>query len=197
MLKPHLVYEKKNWQVGKIVCGLDEVGRGCVAGPVVAAAVVFAEGHNPHKDIRDSKTLSAKKREELFEYILVEAFDYGIGLVPASVVDSIGINDSCKKAMHLAVKMLKIKPDCLLIDAISLQSKIPQISLIKGDTICYSISAASIVAKVFRDRIVAGLDNRYPEYGFSSHKGYGTAKHFEAIKKYGYTNEHRQTFLKK
>jgi ribonuclease HII len=197
MISPHLDYEKEVWATQGLVCGIDEVGRGSIAGPVVAAAVVFAPEHVPHEKIRDSKTLTPKKREELFEFIVTEAKDYGIGLVAASEIDEIGIVPATKKAMQMAVEMLTGAPDYMLIDAVVLtEAEIPQRSIIKGDTICYSIAAASILAKVFRDHVVMGFDNVFPDYGFSGHKGYGAPIHYAAIEKHGLTPEHRRTFLR-
>ena len=198
MLTPHLENEKKIWLNGGLVCGIDEVGRGCIAGPVVAGAVIFPSGHKPHSKIRDSKTLSPKQRCELFDFITGEAEDFGLGLVSAIEIDEIGIVAATQKAMIRSIKMLKKSPDLLLIDATQLKEiKISQKSIIKGDSISYSIAASSIIAKDFRDQIISGLDNIYKDYGFSSHKGYGTALHYEAIKKNGLTPEHRKTFLKK
>ncbi|MFA5260545.1 MAG: ribonuclease HII [Candidatus Omnitrophota bacterium] len=198
MTSPHLNFEKEVWAVKGLACGIDEVGRGCIAGPVVAAAVVFDPEHSPHEKIKDSKMLTPKKREELYDFILEEAQDYGIGLVPASVIDEIGIVPATKKAMQYAIEMLGSDPSSLLIDAVVLSEvDIPQKSIIKGDTVCYSIAAASIIAKVFRDHVVIGFDNIYPEYGFSGHKGYGASTHYAAIEKHGLTPEHRRTFLRK
>jgi ribonuclease HII len=194
--KPNLEFEKEIWASQGLACGLDEVGRGCIAGPVVAAAVVFEENHQPHDKVRDSKTLSPKQRQELFDFILTGARDYGIGLVSAAEVDEVGIVPATKKAMGLALEMLRVRPDCLLIDAVVLNEiEIKQKSIIKGDSICYSIAAASIIAKVFRDQVVSGFDNIYPKYGFSGHKGYGAKTHYEAIARYGLTPEHRKTFI--
>jgi len=198
MITPHLEFEQEVWTSGGLACGIDEVGRGCIAGPVVAAAVIFDSKHVPHEKIKDSKMLTPKKREELYDFILEEALDYGIGLVPASDIDEIGIVPATKKAMRYAIEMLGTVPSNLLIDAVVLSEiKIPQKSIIKGDTVCYSIAAASIIAKVFRDHVVIGFDNIYPEYGFSGHKGYGAASHYAAIEKCGLTPEHRKTFLRR
>jgi ribonuclease HII len=198
MQTPHLEFEQEIWNTGGMACGIDEVGRGCLAGPVVAGAVVFSPGHKPHPKIRDSKTLSQKQREELFDFIVIEAKDYGVGLVTAGEIDEIGIVPATKKAMALAIEMLGSDPSNLLIDAVILDGvDIPQKSIIKGDSICYSISAASILAKVFRDRVLIGFDNAYPGYGFSGHKGYGAPAHYSAIKEFGLTTEHRRTFLKR
>ncbi|MBW6431896.1 ribonuclease HII, partial [Patescibacteria group bacterium] len=147
--------------------------------------------------VRDSKKLSSKKREEIFEEILDLALDFGVGLISAPEIDEIGIVPATKKAMIQAIENLSYQPDILLIDAMVLDEiEIEQKSIIRGDESCYSISCASIVAKVFRDRIVSGFDNIYPDYLFSSHKGYGTKDHYEAIKTHGLTLEHRRSFLK-
>lgn len=197
MILPNLNFEKEVWAAKGLACGIDEVGRGCIAGPVVAAAVVFGPDHSPHEKIKDSKMLTPKKREELYDFILEEAQDYGIGLVPASEIDEIGIVPATKKAMQYAIEMLGSDPSNLLIDAVVLDEiDIPQKSIIKGDTVCYSIAAASILAKVFRDRVVMGFDNVYPEYGFGGHKGYGAPAHYAAIKENGFTPEHRRTFCR-
>lgn len=197
MKQPHTKFEQEAWSKGLVVCGIDEVGRGCIAGPVVAAAVSFPEAHKIHEKIRDSKKVTSKMRAELFDFILEECDDFGVGLVSADSIDEIGISPATKKAMALAIEGLTIKPDQILIDAVVLDEvAISQKSIIKGDENIYSIAAASIVAKVFRDAVVSGLDNIYPDYGFSSHKGYGTKVHYEAIKKSGLTTEHRKTFLK-
>lgn len=197
MILPNLDYEKEAWLRDKFVSGIDEVGRGCLAGPVVAATVILPKQHKPIIGVRDSKKLSSKKREEIYEQILDLALDFGVGLIPASEIDEIGIVSATKKAMFQAIENLSYRPDILLIDAMVLDEvEIEQKSIIRGDESCYSISCASIVAKVFRDRVVSGLDNVHPNYQFSSHKGYGTKLHYEAIQAYGLTSEHRRTFLK-
>lgn len=198
MKVPHLKFEQEAWRINSITCGVDEVGRGCLAGPVVAAAVVFPKEHIPIKNVRDSKKLTPKMRAEIYDLILNDASDFGIGLVTATEIDEIGIAPATKKAMKLAIDSLSRIPDVVLIDALYLDDiTITQKSIIKGDESVYSISAASIIAKVYRDAVVSGFDNIYPEYGFSSHKGYGTKKHYNAITCYGITDEHRKTFLKK
>lgn len=195
MVTPHLEFEQEVWSRTGLACGIDEVGRGCIAGPVVAAAVVFDPSHQPHAKVRDSKTMTPKMRAEMFEFIIAEAKDFGVGLVPAHEIDEIGIVPATKKAMRLAIEMLGSDPSVLLIDAVILDEvAIPQKSIIKGDAVCYSISAASILAKVFRDQVVSGFDNIYPEYGFSGHKGYGAPAHYAAISEYGLTPEHRKSF---
>ncbi len=197
MERPHFEFEKKVWGKGGFACGIDEVGRGSLAGPVVAAAVVFSPGHEPHPKVRDSKKMTPKMRAEMFDFIITEATDYGIGLVSAAEIDEIGIVPATKKAMTLAIEMLQNRPDVLLIDAVALSNvDIPQKSIIRGDSTSYSIAAASIVAKVFRDQVVSGLDNVYDGYNFSGHKGYGAPAHYTAIREFGFTPEHRRTFCK-
>lgn len=192
---PDLSFEEEIWAEGRILCGVDEVGRGCLAGPVVAAAVVMPKGHKPIDGICDSKKLTRKKREELFDIILDNVADFGVGLVPAIEIDNVGIASATKRAMAEAVKLLTIQPDTLLVDAYEIDEMvIDQKPIAKGDEVCYSIACASIVAKVFRDSVVAGLHHDFPKYGFPNHKGYGTKKHREAIKKHGTTREHRRTF---
>lgn len=196
MINPGTENEIEIWARGGLACGIDEVGRGCVAGPVVAAAVIMPKGHKPIASVRDSKKLTAKKREELFEEILSSCADFGVGLLSASLVDEIGIVAAVKGAMTEAFTNLVLTPDLLLIDAMEIEEiPITQRAIIKGDEKVYSIACASIVAKVYRDRVVMGLDNVHPKHEFSSHKGYGTKKHFENIRKHGMTDEHRKTFL--
>lgn len=169
-----------------------------MAGPVVAAAVIFPKNHQPHQKIRDSKKMTPKNREETFDYILENAVDFGIGLIDAKTIDEIGIGAATEAAMVLAVEMLNKKVSLALIDGREINGlAVKQKAIIKGDAYVYSISAASIVAKVFRDKVVSGLDNVYQNYAFAEHKGYGTKKHFAAITQHGLTPEHRRTFLKK
>lgn len=197
MVYPNTDYEIEIWSKGGLACGIDEVGRGCVAGPVVAASVIMPKGHKPIDDIRDSKKLSQKKREALFEEILSSCADFGIGLIPAQDIDNHGIVPATKNAMLESFNQLSLAPDLILIDAMEVEEiPIQQESITKGDMKVYSISCASIVAKVFRDRVVIGLENDYKEHQFSSHKGYGTKAHFDTIKKHGLTPEHRKSFLK-
>lgn len=194
---PDLEYEKEAWLIDSLICGVDEVGRGCLAGPVVAAAVVLPKNHKPITGIRDSKKISVKKRELLFDEILKASCDFGIGLVSAKEVDDIGIVQATKKAMTESINSLLSLPEIAIIDAVILENiNLEQKNITKGDEKCYSVACASIIAKVFRDRTVSGLDNIFPNHGFSSHKGYGTKAHYEAIKNYGLTPEHRRSFLK-
>lgn len=182
----------------KYIAGIDEAGRGPLAGPVVVGIAImkpdsFIEGVN------DSKKLSEKKREQLYEQIISEAIDWTVGIVDQKEIDEINILNATKKALHMAISNLKVKPDRILVDALEHIDTygIPYTSIVKGDAKIYSISVASIIAKVTRDRIMQKYDEIYPEYGFSGHKGYGTAKHVQAIKEYGPCSLHRKTFIKK
>ena len=178
----------------KLIAGVDEVGRGPLAGPVVCAAVILKEDYENDK-INDSKKLTEKKREALYDVIMGEALSVGIGISSEDVIDEINILQATKKAMTEAIKNLDIKPEHVLIDAVKLEDlDIPQTSIIKGDAKSISIAAASIIAKVTRDRMMIELDKKHPEYDFKNNKGYGTKKHIEAIRKYGIIKEHRKTF---
>lgn len=186
-------YEKQFWQKGELVAGVDEVGRGPLAGPVVTAAVII--DHNfDLLEVNDSKKLSPEKRLQLYPKILSEAVSIGIGVKSAAVIDQINIYEADRQAMAQAVKALDVKPDALLVDAMNVPIDIPQIELIKGDAKSNSIAAASIVAKVFRDKLMDDYDKIYPQYGFPRNAGYGTKEHIEALKKYGPTPIHRKTF---
>lgn len=178
------------------VAGIDEAGRGPLAGPVVAACVMLPE-YCIIEGVNDSKKLSPAKREKLYDIILDRAVSYGIGIVDEKRIDEINILNATKLAMKMAVEQMDIKPDMLLIDAVRLDDlDIPQNSIVKGDELSISIAAASIIAKVSRDRMISEADSQYPEYGFSRHKGYGTAEHINAIKKYGICPIHRISFTK-
>lgn len=186
-------YEKQFWQKGELVAGVDEVGRGPLAGPVVTAAVII--DHNfDLLEVNDSKKLSPEKRLQLYPKILSEAVSVGIGVKSAAVIDQINIYEADRQAMAQAVKALDVKPDALLVDAMNVPIDIPQIELIKGDAKSNSIAAASIVAKVFRDKLMDDYDKIYPQYGFPNNAGYGTKEHIAALKKYGPTAIHRKTF---
>ncbi len=191
-------YERElNKQGFEKIAGMDEVGRGPLAGPVVAACVVlpndfFALG------IDDSKKLSEKKREELYEIIINNCISYSIGIVNADIIDKINILEATKMAMKEAFTKMPIKPDYLLLDAMELpELGIKQEGIVKGDAKCLSIAAASIVAKVTRDRMMAECDVKYPGYGFAKNKGYGTAMHYKGIDENGIAPIHRRSFLKK
>lgn len=168
-----------------LIVGIDEAGRGPLAGPVVASAVIFPRAYI-NKDINDSKQLSEKKREELFEIIKKDALAIGVGIVDAETIDKINIYEATKVAMKEAVKNLNHKFDLILTDAMPLKNMgVPVIDIIKGDAKALPIAAASIIAKVTRDHILNDLAKKYPEYGFEKHKGYGTKLHMDALKKYG------------
>ena len=172
----------------KLIVGVDEAGRGPLAGPVVAAACLFTRAYK-NKEINDSKQLSEKKREELFDIICRDALAYGIGIVSAEEIDKINIYEATKKAMKEAINNLKHEYDLILTDAMPLKGfDVEVIPIIKGDAKALPIAAASIIAKVTRDRMMRELGEKYPEYGFEVHKGYGTKKHMEALKKYGPIN---------
>ncbi|UAK17115.1 ribonuclease HII [Sporolactobacillus terrae] len=175
------------------VAGIDEAGRGPLAGPVVAACVVL-KPETVIPGINDSKQLTAAKRDFLYDQIRESAAFYGIGIASAQEIDAINIYQAAKKAMVRAVKQMDRQPDHLLIDAMELPLDIPQTSLIKGDARSNSIAAASILAKVTRDRLMCDLDSVYPGYDFASHKGYGTKAHLKAIERLGTCPEHRMTF---
>lgn len=189
------VYERKYEKQGN-VCGVDEAGRGPLAGPVVAGAVILP------KDckilyINDSKKLSEKKREELYDIIMEQAVATGIGMVSPARIDEINILQATYEAMREAIQNLSVMPDILLNDAVTIPGvSIPQAPIIKGDAKSISIGAASIIAKVTRDRLMREYDKELPEYGFASNKGYGSAEHMQAIREYGPSPIHRQTFIR-
>lgn len=175
------------------IAGIDEVGRGPLVGPVVTAAVILPKDFYDER-INDSKKLTEKKRELLYDVIMENAISVGIGMSSSSVIDEINILNATKKAMIEAINNLSVKPEHLLIDAVKLDIDIPQTSIIKGDAKSESIAAASIIAKVTRDRMMVELDEKYPMYDFKHNKGYGTIKHIEALYKYGPMSEHRKSF---
>ena len=179
------------------ICGIDEAGRGPLAGPVVAGAVILP------KDCRilyinDSKKLSEKRRNELFDIIKEEAVTYGIGIIDAARIDEINILQATYEAMRSAINNLNPLPDILLNDAVTIPKvDIKQVPIIKGDAKSISIAAASVLAKVTRDRIMEEYDKKYPEYGFAKHKGYGTKQHIQALEQFGASPIHRRTFITK
>lgn len=178
------------------IAGIDEAGRGPLAGPVIAAAVIL-DRKKVIFGIKDSKKLSEKKREYLYTEIINNALSVGVGIVDESTIDSINIRNATHLAMKKAIESLSLKPDYLLIDAETLSGvDIPQSSIIKGDSLSISIAAASIIAKVERDKLISSYENIYPGYGFAKHKGYGTKQHFESIRKYGLLPIHRKSFTK-
>ena len=177
----------------KLIGGVDEVGRGPLVGPVVAACCILPEKF--HLDgLTDSKKLSEKKREYFFEEIKKQAISYGIGIVSCERIDEINIYEATKEAMIMAINNCKIKPDYVLTDAMKLDIDIPITPIIKGDLKSISISAASVLAKVTRDRMMFELDKEYPMYDFKNNVGYPTKKHLEAIEKYGIINKHRKSY---
>lgn len=190
-----LQYEKQYAQY-HYICGIDEVGRGPLAGPVVAGAVILPKNCDILY-LNDSKQLSEKKREELYEVIMEQAEAVGLGFVSPERIDEINILQATYEAMRQAIGNLKVQPDLLLNDAVTIpQVSVRQVPIIKGDAKSASIAAASIVAKVTRDRLMVEYDTLFPEYGFASNKGYGAAVHIEALKKHGPTPIHRRSFIK-
>ena len=181
----------------KNICGIDEAGRGPLAGPVVVAGVIMPED-SMIEGVNDSKKVSEKKREKLYDKILEEAISYSVAVIGQDVIDEINILNATKMGLTKVVEEQEVKPDLIIVDALNhIDTKgIPYDSIIKGDAKCYSISAASIIAKVTRDRIMRQWDEIYPQYGFSKHKGYGTKMHIEAIKEYGLCPIHRKSFTK-
>lgn len=179
------------------ICGIDEAGRGPLAGPVVVAAVIMPK-NSMIEGVNDSKKVSEKKREVLYEQIINEALAYGVGIIDQKEIDELNILNATKKGLTTSIKELKVKPERILVDALTGIDTlgIPYTSIIKGDAKSYSIAAASIIAKVTRDRIMREWDELYPQYGFEKHKGYGTKMHIEAIKEYGICPIHRKTFVK-
>lgn len=191
-----LSYEREYWTDHSYIAGIDEVGRGCLFGDVVAAAVILPEGL-VLDGINDSKKLSAKKRDALYDLIMENALAVGVGQVDAETIDRINIKQAARLAMKIALEQLSITPQFLLVDAEKVDSPIPQLAIIKGDANSQSIAAASIVAKVTRDRLCEGAWNdAYPEYGIAIHKGYATKLHREQLGILGPTPLHRRSFLK-
>ena len=177
------------------IAGVDEVGRGCLAGAVVAVACILDLSKPLPAGLNDSKKLSAKKREQIAEELRSNALAYSIGQIEAEEIDRINILEATKKAMRLAIENLEPQADFLLIDALQLKDvSLPQKAIIKGDATSASIAAASIIAKVYRDNLMAEFDKIYPVYGFARHAGYGTKVHFEAIKTHGACPLHRKSF---
>lgn len=189
-----MIYERKYEHLGYL-CGIDEVGRGPLAGPVVACAVILPKDHKILY-LNDSKKLTAKKREELYDVICKEAVSIGIGMASPARIDEINILQATYEAMRQSIGKLSVRPQLLLNDAVTIPAvEIPQVPIIKGDAKSASIAAASIVAKVTRDRLMVEYDKAMPAYGFASNKGYGSAEHIEALKKYGPSPIHRASFI--
>ena len=193
-LEAMLRYEKELYVQGiKLIAGVDEVGRGPLAGPVVAAAVILPQNCKI-KGLNDSKKIPKKKHEDIFQAVKEKALAIGIGIMDNHVIDQVNIYEATKLAMKEAIAQLQLKPEHLLVDAMELDLPISQTSIVKGDANSLSIAAASIVAKVTRDKIMANYDQEFPGYDFSQNAGYGTAKHLEGIAKLGITPIHRTSF---
>ncbi len=189
-----LYFEKKLYKNKiELIGGIDEVGRGPLIGPVVASCVILPKNFYV-KEINDSKKLSEKKREFLYDIIVKNAISIGIGIVSAQIIDEINIYEATKVAMKEAINNCNIKPEYLLIDAMKLDIDIPLEAIIKGDTKSESIAAASIIAKVTRDRMLIEMDKEYPGYNFKKNKGYGTKEHLKAIEELGVLEDHRRSF---
>lgn len=197
---PTIAEETALWSLGyRLVAGVDEVGRGCLAGDVMAAAAILPADSSILSrlhGVRDSKQMTARQRAALYERIQAEAVALGLGRVPAAEIDRLGIMAATRQAMTLAVMSLPVRPDFLIIDALRLPGvAIPQKPIIRGDAQSLSIAAASVYAKVCRDRWMAEMDSRYPGYGFAHNKGYGTAMHLQALRSLRPCDLHRRSFL--
>ena len=187
-------YEKELIKQGiTLIGGIDEVGRGPLVGPVVAACVILPLNYQL-EGLTDSKKLSEKKREQFYEILKKEALSIGVGIISAEKIDEVNIYEATKLAMQDAIKNCSIQPEYLLIDAMKLDTSIPSNSIIKGDSKSLSIAAASVIAKVTRDRMLIELDKKYPMYDFKHNKGYPTKKHLEAINQYGIIDLHRKSY---
>lgn len=191
-----LVFEEQAWSDGfKFVAGIDEVGRGCIAGPVVAAACILDPAHDLPEGLNDSKQVSSKQRYEIAARLKENCIAYAIGSVSPEEIDQINILEATKLAMRLAIADLKPAADFLLVDALTLKGLgMPQKAIIKGDCISASIAAASILAKTYRDDLMHGFEAEYPMYGFAEHVGYGTRRHWDALRDHGPCAIHRKTF---
>ena len=177
------------------ICGIDEVGRGPLAGPVVAAAVILPKD-SYYQYLNDSKKVTEKRRNKLYDEITTEAVSYGIGLVSPDIIDDINILQATYVAMKKAIDALSIRPQMILVDAVHIPDiGIPQVGIVKGDAKSISIAAASIVAKVYRDRLMTEYDALYPEYKFAKNKGYGTKEHMQALHEIGMSPIHRKSFV--
>ena len=180
-----------------VVCGVDEAGRGPLAGPVFAAAVILPENYS-HEILNDSKKLSEKKRDLVYDDIIRDAVCYSVGIATEKEIDDINILNATFLAMKRAVDGLSVKPELAYIDGNQYpKTGVKEVTIVKGDSKCMSVAAASIIAKVSRDRYMLKVAEQYPEYEFTKHKGYGTKLHYEMIEKYGVSPVHRRTFLKK
>ena len=189
------VYEREQRVCASFIAGVDEVGRGPLAGPVVAAAVILPSDYEI-TGLNDSKKLSEKRREAMDEIIRREAVSFGIGLISQDRIDEINILQATYEAMRLALEQLSPAPDMILADAVTIPGiETRQLPIIKGDAKSASIAAASIIAKVYRDHLMIKYDSLYPEYGFARNKGYGTKEHINALKEFGPTPLHRKSFI--
>lgn len=189
-----LKFEQAAYELGhSYIIGLDEAGRGPMAGPLVVAGVIFPKGYY-NEEINDSKKLSEKKRETLYDLIVQDALAYQIEIIDVDEVDSLNVYQASRKGMIDAIQHISVQPDFALSDAMPLGDFIAHEAIVKGDSLSISIGAASILAKVTRDRIMKEYDLQYPEYGFAKHKGYPTKQHKEALKMYGVTPIHRRSF---
>lgn len=187
-------YEKELYGQGiNYIAGVDEVGRGPLVGPVVSACVILPKDF-VLPGLNDSKKLTEKKRDEFYDIIKEKALSIGIGIIDEKIIDKVNIYEATKLSMYYAIKNSKIKPEHVLIDAMKLNLDIPSTSIIKGDSLSISIAAASVIAKVTRDRLMYELDLKYPMYDFKNNKGYPTKTHLEALKKYGVIDEHRKSY---
>jgi ribonuclease HII len=195
-LTPDEIFECEAWTRGfRRIAGLDEVGCGPLAGPVVAAAVILPRRCRTLIGLRDSKRLSEKQRENFFELIRDVAFGFGVGIVDAKIIDTVNIRQAARRAMEQALCQLSPPPDFLILDAIRLPNvTIEQRMVIKGDGLCMSVAAASVLAKVTRDRLMVEAHRSFPEYGFQEHKGYATAEHLRCLRRYGPCVLHRRSF---
>lgn len=190
-----LDYEKKYYEAGySLVAGIDEAGRGPLAGPVCVAIVIMPQD-NIIEEINDSKKLSEKKREMLYDRIINTAISYHIEFVDEKTIDKINILNATKLGMLKCINNIPVTPEIVLIDAVKIDADVKTESVIHGDALSYNIASASILAKVSRDRLMKELDEKYPEYNFKKHKGYGTKEHIEALKKYGKCAIHRDSFI--
>lgn len=197
VIYPTLNIEKKLWDKGlRLVCGVDEVGRGCFAGPVVVGAVVFPRGVILPDGVADSKLLKPRQRERLAASIKDTAVCWAVAEISVNHINKQGIGKATQMAFRKALRLLSVQADFVLIDAFYIKhlNRKKQQAVKNGDKICASISAASIIAKVYRDKLMKRLHKKYPKYGFAKHKGYGTKLHQEAIRKYGLTRLHRRSF---
>ena len=189
-----LMYEKKLYEKGyKLIAGTDEVGRGPLVGPVVAAAVILPINYELN-GLTDSKKLSEKKRNEYYDIIMKDAISVGIGIISENIIDEINILEASRLAMNKALDELEIQPDYILSDAMKLDRDVEVLPIVHGDALSITIAAASVIAKVTRDRMMEDLGKIHPEYEFEKHKGYPTKRHIELVKKYGVLKEYRKTF---